>query len=84
LQLQGTPISIDDNKLKIAESVIASVDDVPNIEILTQEEYDDRDKDGSLEEDVYYYTYGGDDLYVTKNDLARETSKMQKQINVLF
>ena len=84
LRLQGTPISIDDNKLKIAESIIASVDDVPNIEILTQEEYDDRDKDGSLEEGVYYYTYGGDDLYVTKNDLDRETSRMQKQINVLF
>jgi hypothetical protein len=36
------------------------------------------------DENTYYYTFDGDDIYVTKQDLNRESAKLQSQINVLF
>jgi hypothetical protein len=37
-----------------------------------------------LKEKTYYYTYDGDVRLVTNTELAKESAKLQQQINVLF
>ena len=83
-KLQEKSLQVKDDKLQLEESVIASVDDIPVMEVISQTEYDERDKKGEIKEHVYYYTYDGDVRMVTSEDLAKETNRLQKQINVLF
>ena len=84
LSLDGHPIAVSNERLKVNETVLAAVEDVPVIEVISQEEYDKRDKEGSLYKDTYYYTFDGDNIYVTKQDLTKESDRLQRQINVLF
>lgn len=84
ISLNGLDITNTDDKLKANGELIAIVDDIPNLEVLTQSEYDIREENGNLEEDVYYYTYDGEERLVTNEDLTRESNRLQKQINVLF
>ena len=69
------------NRLQINSQPLAELSDLPLIEIISQEAYDNMEE---KDPNTYYYTYDGDDIYVTKPDLIRESSKLQKQINVLF
>ena len=83
-KLQEKALQIKDNKLQLEESVIASIDDIPVMEIIPQTEYDRRSEAGEIKNHIYYYTYDGDIRLVTSEDLAKESNKLQKQINVLF
>lgn len=83
-KLQEKVLQIKDDKLQLEESVIASVDDIPVMEIIPQIEYDQRLEAGEIKNHIYYYTYDGDVRLVTSEDLAKESNKLQKQINVLF
>lgn len=83
-KLQEKVLQIKDDKLQLEESVIASVDDIPVMEIIPQTEYDQRLEAGEIKNHIYYYTYDGDVRLVTSEDLAKESNKLQKQINVLF
>ena len=83
-KLQEKTLQIKDNKLQLEESVIASVDDIPVMEVIPQTEYDRRLEAGEVKNHIYYYTYDGDVRLVTNEDLAKESNKLQKQINVLF
>ena len=83
-KLQEKLLQIKDNKLQLEESIIAAVDDIPVMEIIPQTEYDRRLEAGEVKNHIYYYTYDGDIRLVTSEDLAKESNKLQKQINVLF
>lgn len=83
-KLQEKILQIKDDKLQLEESVIASVDDIPVMEVIPQTEYDRRLETGEIKNHIYYYTYDGDIRLVTSEDLAKESNKLQKQINVLF
>ena len=83
-KLQEKILQIKDDKLQLEESVIASVDDIPVMEIIPQTEYDRRLEAGEVKNHIYYYTYDNDIRLVTSEDLAKESNKLQKQINVLF
>ena len=83
-KLQEKALQIKDNKLQLEESVIASIDDIPVMEIIPQTEYDRRSEAGEIKNHIYYYTYDGDIRLITSEDLAKESNKLQKQINVLF
>ena len=83
-KLQEKVLQIKDDKLQLEESVIASVDDIPVMEVIPQTEYDRRLEAGEVKNHIYYYTYDGDVRLVTNEDLAKESNKLQKQINVLF
>lgn len=84
LQVSDKTISVKDNVLQIDDQVVALVEDIPVLEVLPQKEYDERDKQGTLDKETYYYTYDGDIRLVTSTDLAKESAKLQQQINVLF
>ena len=83
-KLQEKILQIRDDKLQLEDQVIASVDDIPVLEIIPQTEYDRRSEAGEIENHIYYYTYDGDVRLVTSEDLAKESNKLQKQLNVLF
>ena len=83
-KLQEKLLQIKDNKLQLEESIIASVDDIPVMEVIPQTEYDRRLEAGEVKNHIYYYTYDSDIRLVTSEDLAKESTKLQKQINVLF
>ena len=42
LSLDGNPIAVSNDRLKINETVLAAVEDVPVIEVISQKEYDKR------------------------------------------
>ncbi len=83
-KLQGRGLHISDDKLQLEEAVIASVDDIPVMEVIPQTEYDRRLEAGEVKNHIYYYTYDGDIRLVTNEELVKESNKLQKQINVLF
>jgi hypothetical protein len=41
-------------------------------------------EESEIRDDVYYYTFDGDNIYVTKYELERNSAKLQQQINTLF
>lgn len=84
LVVDETPINVVEQRLHVGKSEIASVDDLPELEVLTQSEYDEKGKKGELEDDVYYYTFDEEVHLVTSDELTRTTNRLQKQINVLF
>lgn len=84
LSLSGNSIEFVDERLKINEIPLANLDDVPELEVLTQSEYDEKDKKGELDDSIYYYTYDEDIHTVTSEELAKSVSRLQQQINVLF
>lgn len=84
LVLQETPITIKEERLNVNSKVIAEISDLPILEILTQTDYNEKEKSGEINEDTYYYTYDGDIRLVTNTDLIKESEKLQRQINVLF
>ena len=77
-KLEGT-----DKRLQYNAVEVANLEDIPEIQILTQEEYDNL-PESDIKDDVYYYTFDGDNIYVTKNELDRTSARLQQQINTLF
>ena len=79
----GKQLTNDTSRLKFDESELANLEDIPEIKILSQEDYDNLEE-SEIQEDVYYYTFDGDNIYVTKNELDRTSARLQQQINTLF
>lgn len=71
----------DDSELKYNSELIAKKSDIPEIQIMSQTDYDNLEEKN---EDVFYYTYIDDnDPYVTKTDLNTLISQLQETINAL-
>jgi hypothetical protein len=50
---------------------------------MSQEDYDNI-PEADIDKDAYYYTFDGDNIYVTKTELDRASARLQQQINTLF
>ena len=83
VSLSGKKLEGTEKRLQYNAVEIANLDDIPEIQILTQEEYDNL-PESDIKDDVYYYTFDGDNIYVTKNELDRTSARLQQQINTLF
>lgn len=83
ISLGGKTLEESESRLKYDENLLANVDDVPDIKILSQEEYDNL-PESDIDKDTYYYTFDGDNIYVTKYELDRASARLQQQINTLF
>ena len=71
----------DNAELKYNSELIAKKSDIPEIQIMSQTEYDNLEEKNK---DVFYYTYIDDnDPYVTKKDLNTLISQLQETINAL-
>ena len=80
ITLNGNVVSVQEGVLQVNSQSIAKVSEVPNIEVLPQDEYD---KLENIDENTYYYTYDEDTIYVTQAELTRKLKSMQDQIDVL-
>ena len=83
VSLGGKKLEGTEKRLQYNAVEVANLDDVPENQILTQEEYDNL-PESDIKDDVYYYTFDGDNIYVTKNELDRTSARLQQQINTLF
>lgn len=81
INLGDSVLTVEEDKLQYDSVPVATILDVPNIKVIPQEEYDNLPE---KDEDTYYYTFDGDNIYVTKSELTKEYNKLQQQINVLF
>lgn len=48
---------VKDDRLNINDQQVAHTSEIPKIECITQNDYDQMLEDGNLQEDTYYYTY---------------------------
>ena len=80
ITLNGNVVSVQEGVLQVNSQSIAKVSEVPNIEVLPQDEYD---KLENIDENTYYYTYDGNTIYVTQTELTTKLKLMQDQIDVL-
>ena len=83
VSIGGKKLESSQDRLTYNESTIANVDDVPEIRIMSQEDYNNLDE-SELKDDVYYYTFDDDEILITKSELERSNAKLQQQINTLF
>lgn len=81
ISLDGKKLEGTETRLQYNDVEVANLEDIPEIKILSQKDYDNL---SDKKDDVYYYTFDGDNIYVTKEDLDRTSSRLQKQINVLY
>jgi hypothetical protein len=71
----------DNSELKYNSELIAKKSDIPEIQIMSQTDYDKLEEKN---DNVFYYTYIDDnDPYVTKTDLNTLISQLQETINAL-
>jgi hypothetical protein len=75
VSLGGKKLEGTEKRLQYNAVEVANLDDIPEIQILTQEEYDNL-PESDIKDDVYYYTFDGDNIYVTKNDLDRTSARL--------
>ena len=66
-------LNINTESLKVNSKNVALVEDVPKIEVLEQQDYESRSLLGTLEDDVYYYTFSEkqDDGVITHDHLTK-------------
>lgn len=81
LLLNDTKVTTKDGTLLVGNSPIAKASDIPSIQIMSQQEYNDIP---NKDEDVYYYTFDGDEIYVTKSELTSKVSQLESQIQALL
>lgn len=80
ITLNNSVVSVQEGVLQINSEAIAKTSEIPNIEVLSQAEYDELE---TIDEDVYYYTYDEDTIYVTQSELTQKLKTVQDQINIL-
>lgn len=69
-----------DDRISINSKSVAHVEDLPNIQVLTQLEYENLDV---KDEKAYYYTYDSEDSLVTQSELQTSLQGIQQSIDLL-
>ena len=83
VSLGGKKLEGNDKRLQYNTVDVANLEDIPEIKIMSQEDYDNI-PEADIDKDAYYYTFDGDNIYVTKTELDRASARLQQQINTLF
>ena len=79
--LNETKLTTENGSLLVGDSLVAKASDIPSIQVLSQQEYNDIPK---KDDNVYYYTFDGDDIYVTKSELSAKVTQLENQIQELL
>ena len=93
LTLNNFEIQIEGDRVTISDEPLAWTKDLMKVEVLTQNEYNQREEKQELEDNTYYYTYEDNVSLVTreelqnvKNDileLQTQVSKLQQSLDEL-
>ena len=80
INVSNKPIVSSDNGLSYDGKQLAHTDDLPNLQVLPQTEYDQLE---SVDENTYYYTYDNEEFLVTKTELNSTLAPLRSQLNNL-
>jgi hypothetical protein len=83
VSLGGKKLEGTDGRLQYNDVDVANLKDIPEIKIMSQTDYDNT-PEAEIDKDAYYYTFDGDEVYVTKTELNQTSDRLQRQINTLF
>lgn len=86
LTLNNFEIQIEGDHVTISEEPLAWTKDLMKVEVLTQDEYNQKEEKQELEDNTYYYTYGDNVSLVTKEELQsvkNDILELQTQVSKL-
>ena len=74
--LNNTEIKIVDEYLTIDDNPVAFSDDLIKVEVLTQSDYNNKEAQGEIDSEVYYYTYEDENPMATKAELQKALDRI--------
>lgn len=80
LNLSGKDVVVQNDTLEVNSEPLAKSSEVPNIEVMSQTDYDNLE---TKEANTYYYTYDEGISYVTQSELNQKLQAIQDQIDEL-
>ena len=80
ISLSDLPLTSDGTSLLIDEKPVAILENVPKLQYLTQQQYDEKVKNGDIDENTYYYTTN-EESYVTASGLKEKTDTINESIS---
>jgi hypothetical protein len=75
--LNGTTLTVTDDRLNYSNKQVAHVDELPQLQVLSEEEYNKLEE---INEDTYYYTYDNEESLATKSDLSTAIASVTQQL----
>ena len=80
LDLSGNTVVVQNDTLEVNSEPLAKSSEVPNIEVMSQTDYDNLE---TKEANTYYYTYDEGISYVTQSELNQKLQAIQDKIDEL-
>lgn len=74
--LNNIEFKIVDGYLTIDDNPVAFSEDLIKVEVLTQSDYNNKEAQGEIDAEVYYYTYDEENPTVTKKDLQKALDRI--------
>lgn len=74
--LNNTEIKIVDEHLTVDDNPVAFSDDLIKVEVLTQSDYNNKEAQGEIDDEVYYYTYEDENPMATKAELQKALDRI--------
>ena len=80
VKLNGTSLTVTDDRLNYSNKQVAHVDELPKLQVLSEEEYNNLEE---INEDTYYYTYDNEESLATKSNLSNAIASVTQQLELL-
>ena len=77
VKLNGATLTVTDDRLNYSNKQVAHVDELPQLQVLSEEEYNKLEE---INEDTYYYTYDNEESLATKSDLSTAVASVTQQL----
>ena len=78
--LNGATLTVTDDRLNYSNKQVAHVDELPQLHVLSEEEYNKLEE---INEDTYYYTYDNEESLATKSDLSTAVASVTQQLEAV-
>lgn len=78
--LNGATLTVTDDRLNYSNKQVAHVDELPQLHVLSKEEYNKLEE---INEDTYYYTYDNEESLATKSDLSTAVASVTQQLEAV-
>lgn len=77
VKLNGATLTVTDDRLNYSNKQVAHVDELPQLQVLSEEEYNKLEE---INEDTYYYTYDNAESLATKSDISTAIASVTQQL----
>ena len=79
--LNDKSINITEDRLNYDSNVLAYLEEIPTLKVLSQSEYDKLEQ---YDEEIYYYTYDTEESLITEKKLQDKIKKLEDQIQIVI